>query len=1023
MSIKTVSPWGLFIALSALPAVVFAADPSSGTLSPTTSELSYTSGPFIVSNPVGVTANGAPDCIDPALPCDDFALNVALPDDYDQTNPGAVIRVAVGWDAPADDFDIFLYDGDSIIAQSASSANPEVMTISAGAGARALTVRIVPYTVTGSSTSTLITLEAGAADGGASALPPEASGIAPRFAYHQSPNGLADGAGEPTIGFNPLTGRAMFIAALETDRVTFAENSGELDAAGNPLPDSCDATWEDVSYPLAVNTLDPILETNQDSGRTFSSQLTGANSLFAYTDDDGETWTPGQIGPPNGGVDHQTVGTGPYSEEFVGLRNPDGYAVYYCSQSTAVAFCARSDDGGQTFGPGVPIFEPALDCEGGTIGALHGHVQVAPDGTVYVPFGSCGGTQAVTVSSDSGVTWTVRQIPQSEPGDDPGVGIAADGTAYFCYINGTGSPHVTISHDKGETWVNDYDIGARVGIKHAVFPTATAGDADRAACAFIGTRDEGNPESLDFEGVWYPYVATTYDSGQSWHTVNVSPTDPVQGAGGICLSGTTCGSNRNLLDFNDIIKDDHGRVLFGFSDGCIGACILDPSKNSFTDDGVIVRQQGGRSLFAAFDPVEPAAPGGACLSGERTGASVLLNWRAPDDGGSAITGYDVYRGTTAGDVSTLIGSTAGKAAFEDTTADPAVEHYFYRVVAKNSNGSAAGNVLDLPIGVAPLPETSCALPGITVSEGEAGNCSADGCTPQTDLIKVSVAELSSLPDQLVFDVQVDSLDPVPLPGNYWLVLTSTDAGENLYLSMDTSTGTPAYSYGTYVAGTAGLLTFTYVGDLHEASTYNTDGHIYLVADKTLFGDLQPGDAISPIDVRTRSGADVVPSRDTLAVGDYVVRGTSACIVGNAPTALLGADKQSGSAPLSVNFTVTGGVNEPGLSLQSYALSFGDGQTSEGNFDGAGALTIGHSYSDDGAYPARLSVTDSAGNTSINRAERVIQVGQATGGGDDGGGDNGGGNSGGRDSSRFGGTTAPMLLLPMLLVALLRRQRR
>jgi PKD repeat protein len=996
----------------------WAAEPASGTLSPTAPELSYTSGPFLVSNPVGITANGAPDCIDPALPCDDFALSVSLPGDYDQTNPGAVIRVAVAWDALADDYDIFLYDGDSVIAQSASGANPEVMTISAGAGARELTVRIVPYTVTGSSTSTVIALEAGA-DGGTVTLPPAASGIAPRFAYHQSPNGVADGAGEPTVGFNPHTGRAMFIAALETDRVTFAENSGELDAAGNPLPASCDATWEDVSYALAVNTLDPILETHQDSGRTFSSQLTGANSIFAYTDDDGETWIPGQIGPPNGGVDHQTVGTGPYSPEFVGLQNPDGYAVYYCSQSVAAAFCARSDDGGLTFGPGIPIFEPALDCEGGTVGALHGHVQVSPDdGTVYVPFGGCGGNQAVSVSEDSGLTWTVHTIPQSEPGDDPGLGIASDGTAYFCYINGTGSPHVTVSHDKGATWSDDYDVGARAGIRHAVFPTATAGDGDRAACAFIGTADEGNPESLDFEGVWYPYVATTYDGGQSWHTINVSPEDPVQGAGGICLSGTTCGANRNLLDFNDIIKDDHGRVLFGFADGCVGACILDPSKNSFTDDGVIVHQQGGRSLFAAFDPIEPAAPGGACLSGERDTGAVKLSWREPDDGGSPITGYDVYRGTSAADVNTLIGSTAGKPSFEDTSADPAVEHYFYRVVAKNTSGSTVGNVLDLPIGVAPLPETSCALPGITVSEGEAGNCTVDGCTAQTDLIKVSIAELTSLPDQLVFDVQVDSLAPAPLPGNYWLVLTSTDTGENLYLSMDTATGTPAYSYGTYVAGTAGLLTFTYGGDLHEASTYTSEGHIYLVADKALFGDLQPGDAIAPIDVRTRTGADAVPSRDTLAIGDYTVRGTSACVAGNVPTALLGADKQSGTAPLSVNFTVTGGVNEPGLSLHSYTLSFGDGETSEGDFDGAGALTIGHSYADDGVYPARLSVTDSAGNTSINRAERVIEVGTAPPGEDDGDDDDSG-----RDKDRFGGASAPLLLLPMLVLALLRRRRR
>ncbi|MFP5305070.1 MAG: sialidase family protein [Gammaproteobacteria bacterium] len=472
--------------------IALAADPQSGTLSDSSPELSYSSGPFLVSNPVGITANGEPDCADPVLPCDDFALTVELPAGFVEARPTAEVRIAVSWENPAEDYDIFLYDADgAVVRDSASSANPEIMTIPASDGSTQYTVRIVPYAAAGGSTSATITLEA-PPPGEEPPLPPAATGLAPRFAYHQSPPGLADGAGEPTIGFNPLSKNVMYIAALETDRVSFAENSALRDAAGNPLPESCDATWEDVSYAAHVNTLDPILHTEQSVGRTFSTQLSGANSIFAYSDDDGENWTPGQIGPPNGGVDHQTVGSGPYAEGFEFGLGVD-YAVYYCSQSVAAAFCARSDDGGQTFGPGIPIYQPTIDCEGGSIGGLHGHVQVGADGTVYVPFGGCGATQAVSVSEDSGLTWTVKPVPQSEPGDDPGVGVASDGSVYFCYINGTGSPHVTVSKDKGETWINDYDIGARTGIKHAVFPTAVAGDGDRAACAFLGTRDEGNP--------------------------------------------------------------------------------------------------------------------------------------------------------------------------------------------------------------------------------------------------------------------------------------------------------------------------------------------------------------------------------------------------------------------------------------------------------------------------------------------------------------------------------------------------
>ena len=73
-----------------------------------------------------------------------------------------------------------------------------------------------------------------------------------------------------------------------------------------------------------TKSLDPILFTDQKTGRTFVSQLDsvvppaspvliGLNSLMAYTDDDGASWTPAQVNPPDGSYDHQTVGGGSLS--------------------------------------------------------------------------------------------------------------------------------------------------------------------------------------------------------------------------------------------------------------------------------------------------------------------------------------------------------------------------------------------------------------------------------------------------------------------------------------------------------------------------------------------------------------------------------------------------------------------------------------------------------------------------------------------------------------------------------------
>jgi hypothetical protein len=46
-------------------------------------------------------------------------------------------------------------------------------------------------------------------------------------------------------------------------------------------------------------------------------------------------------------------------------------------------------------------------------GGLHGHIKVAPDGTIYVPNRSCGGGQGVIVSEDNGLTFAVRIVPEA----------------------------------------------------------------------------------------------------------------------------------------------------------------------------------------------------------------------------------------------------------------------------------------------------------------------------------------------------------------------------------------------------------------------------------------------------------------------------------------------------------------------------------------------------------------------------------------------------------------------------------
>jgi hypothetical protein len=227
------------------------------------------------------------------------------------------------------------------------------------------------------------------------------------ISYHNfaAPSGLGTGAGEPSIGVNWNTGRAMYIAGLQTLRITFDDSS---------FP--AKATWENKSFATTSRiSLDPILFTDRETGRTFVSQLISGNglglgcSLTAYTDDDGDNWIQSEgCGLPLSGADHQSMGGGPFHTPFPRDLSAPAYthAVYYCSQATVAAFCARSDDGGVTFGPGVTVY--TTEC-----GGIHGHPQVAPDGTVYLPNRGCGAKQGVAVSEDNGLTWQIRRVPDS----------------------------------------------------------------------------------------------------------------------------------------------------------------------------------------------------------------------------------------------------------------------------------------------------------------------------------------------------------------------------------------------------------------------------------------------------------------------------------------------------------------------------------------------------------------------------------------------------------------------------------
>ena len=102
----------------------------------------------------------------------------------------------------------------------------------------------------------------------------------------------------------------------------------------------------------------------------------------------------------------------------------------------------------------------------------------------------------------------------------------------------------------------------------------------------------------------------------------------------------------------------------------------------------------GPGPLAVEQPVMPTGPPLApTLSASVVSGVVHLSWTAPFDAGSPITGYNVYRSTTAGGAETPVGEgriTAASASFDDTNVAYG-NTYFYRLTAVNALGEGASS--------------------------------------------------------------------------------------------------------------------------------------------------------------------------------------------------------------------------------------------------------------------------------------------------------------------------------------------
>ncbi|HJM12908.1 MAG TPA: sialidase family protein [Candidatus Thalassarchaeaceae archaeon] len=387
---------------------------------------------------------------------------------------------------------------------------------------------------------------------------------------------------------------------------------------------SCDhgASWEHMNSIFQhPSTSDPWLWVDPVTDRVFDVQMVGLlTTWIAWSDDDGVNWlgNPHDSGPiPLN--DHIKLGSGPWTDDGYGLLGgPTSsvyeQAVYFCYNKGAGIFCYTSFDGGATFEIGGQVYGLVT-----TNGGLHGAITTAPDGTVYVtprvP------TPTIVFSKDNGFSWEERtmggDVGTPDPRKNSEVGTDTESNAYHVWIGADHGVYMSRSIDSGETWEQNSTRISPTQVISTTFPHIDAGDPGRIAITYLGSENSSGLNSSDIDGAQWSgnphyapssnvsyYLYITYslnalDDNPVFHTVRVSP-DPVQ-VGSICLNSGDCrdigGSNRNLLDFNDLHIDREGRVYVAFADGCTDACAS--SNNSTAEDS---RSRMGSVYFLGSGP-------------------------------------------------------------------------------------------------------------------------------------------------------------------------------------------------------------------------------------------------------------------------------------------------------------------------------------------------------------------------------------------------------------------------------------
>jgi fibronectin type 3 domain-containing protein len=297
------------------------------------------------------------------------------------------------------------------------------------------------------------------------------------------------------------------------------------------------------------------------------------------------------------------------------------------------------------------------------------------------------------------------RMDESHPWVQIGSGTASPPTAPQSLAATAGSGSVALS------WSAPVSDGGAAITGYAVYRgTVSGGESATPVATNVSTRSFADTGLANGTTYYYQVAAvnaagTSPQSSQAFATPQlVQATVPAAPAGLVAVGGSSSVGLSWTAPTSGGSPITGYTVLRGTTAGSETAVATNVNATSFTDTGLsnattyyykvaavnaVGPSPSSSEASATPQATAPSAPLTLVASGGN--ASVTLSWTAPtSDGGSGLTGYNVYRGTTAGGESTTppLATNVTVTSFTDTTVTNG-STYYYKVVAVNTVGTSA----------------------------------------------------------------------------------------------------------------------------------------------------------------------------------------------------------------------------------------------------------------------------------------------------------------------------------------------